>query len=383
MMFKLPQSLEALFTAKLKAFPLQVRLTLGMVLIVVLGLGSLTVWVEWEIQQLAMNDFNPASPTLNDRWDKAQLLSARQRFRTFSLLSLATTVTASTWWIGRSLRPLRQMTDWAKAELAFKPFLIDSFDPQLPEIRYLVHRWNSLLAHLTTTQEQQRQLIDDLAHELRMPLSTVYGYLQRSQQRNGNLNEAQKESLTMAVEEAERMTQLLQDWLALARSRTFSLSFETEPFVLNDWVRKVAEMTEKFDRRRIDCQVPPLPIWVSVDRLQLIQILKHLLENAIQFSNEPISLELHQVQQWAILDVRDRGCGIPISEQARIFDPFYRIDPSRNRTTGGTGLGLSIVKSLVENMGGSISLQSQVGEGSTFTLKLPISSSISSENIEI
>jgi signal transduction histidine kinase len=105
-----------------------------------------------------------------------------------------------------------------------------------------------------------------------------------------------------------------------------------------------------------------------------MQAFSHLLENALQYSDasEPVTIRLTQAGGWAVIEVSDRGCGIPLSQQSRIFDPFYRVDPSRTRATGGAGLGLSLVKRSVENIGGKISLQSEPGEGSTFILKLPI-----------
>jgi signal transduction histidine kinase len=202
----------------------------------------------------------------------------------------------------------------------------------------------------------------------------VYGYLQRNQQRSENLTDSQKEALDMAVEEAERMAQLLQDWLNLTRSDNSVMALQMESLLLNDLVTEVAEMTEKFEHREIQLHIPPFPVSVKAERNQLMQILSHLLENAIQYSEarEPVTVRLTQAEDWAVIQVSDRGCGIPLSQQSRIFDPFYRVDPSRTRATGGAGLGLSLVKRLVENMGGEISVQSEPGEGSTFILKLPI-----------
>jgi hypothetical protein len=112
-----------------------------------------------------------------------------------------------------------------------------------------------------------------------------------------------------------------------------------------------------------------------IDSGRLQQVLINLLDNAIKYSplGTPIQLKLSQHQERAIIQVIDQGYGIPLQHQARIFERFYRVDESRNQTTGGCGLGLSIVKMLVEGMGGNISLESKLDYGSTFTISLPAS----------
>jgi signal transduction histidine kinase len=203
----------------------------------------------------------------------------------------------------------------------------------------------------------------------------VYAYLKRSQQKNHHLNDSQQEALAMAVEDAERMTQIVQDLIALARAdSSSSMPFEMESLILNDLVTEVAQMTEKFDHRSIRVKVAPFPVIVKADRNYLMQVLSHLVNNALKYSDpaELTILKLTQSNDWAVIEVIDRGCGIPQSEQSRIFEPFYRIDPSRTRSTGGVGLGLYIVKRLVESMNGSIEVRSQPNEGSIFIVKLPI-----------
>jgi signal transduction histidine kinase len=331
-MENLLRKLGKVVKARIDTTSLQFRLSFGVILILTLGIGSLSLWMGWELKQLLII-FN----------HDIRLLAAIQHLKTMSILSIATTATLTTWWLWRSLFPWRQ-------------------------------NWNRLLARLSETREQQRQFTNDLAHELRTPLSMVYGYLQRTQQRSENLTDSQKEALAMAVEEAERMIQLLQDWLELARSDNSVIALHKESLLLNDLVREVAEMTEKFEHRHIERQISASPIPIQADRNQLMQVLSHLLENAIQYSDEsePVTVQLTQSEDWAVIQVSDRGCGIPLSQQSRIFDPFYRVDPSRTRATGGPGLGLSLVKRLVESMGGKITVQFKPGEGSNFILTLPI-----------
>jgi signal transduction histidine kinase len=99
----------------------------------------------------------------------------------------------------------------------------------------------------------------------------------------------------------------------------------------------------------------------------------NLVDNAVKYSlaGQPIILKLEAREQQAVIQVCDRGVGIPLQDQSRIFERFYRVDESRSRMSGGHGLGLAIVKTLVEGMRGSITVQSKLGEGSTFTITLP------------
>jgi len=230
-----------------------------------------------------------------------------------------------------------------------------------------------MLTQQAAVKHQQRQFINNVAHELRSPLSLVHGYLQRTSKRSQTLPEAQQESLAMAAAEAERMTLILQDLIDLARAESLDIILSQEPLILNEFVRDIANMTEKFDHRAIETKITPFPVRVQTNRDYLMQVLDHLIQNAIRYSDRdtPILIELSQMNDSAIIQICDRGDGISQSQQALVFDPFYRIDPSRARATGGTGLGLTIVKTLIEKMGGTISLNSHPGEGTLFTLTLP------------
>jgi hypothetical protein len=108
----------------------------------------------------------------------------------------------------------------------------------------------------------------------------------------------------------------------------------------------------------------------------LKQVLLNLIDNAVKYSPapKPITVKVTHSDGEAIVQVRDRGEGIPLAQQTRIFERFYRCDEDRSRSTGGTGLGLSIVQTLVEGMGGNISVRSKLGEGSVFTVMLPLAS---------
>lgn len=344
---------------------LQFRFMASMVVIWAIALITYKAISNWEVQMLLM--MQP------ERLTSTQLIAIAERLTTLSFISISVLMVAmlgAIWWF---LQPLSRFKQWVVTSTINDS--AERFNPRhaSSEIRVLTHHWNDMLTKQAAVKHQQRQFINNVAHELRSPLSLVHGYLQRSVQRSKNLPEAQQESLAMASVEAERMTLIFQDLIDLARAESLDISLYQEPLILNEFVRDIASMSEKFDHRTIETKITPFPVRVQTNRDYLMQVLDRLIQNAIRYSNRGTSIliELNQVNDYAIIRVCDRGEGIPQSQQALLFEPFHRIDPSRSRATGGTGLGLTIVKTLVEKMGGTISLDSHPGEGTIFTVMLP------------
>ncbi|HEY9638954.1 MAG TPA: HAMP domain-containing sensor histidine kinase [Coleofasciculaceae cyanobacterium] len=292
------------------------------------------------------------------------------RFAT--ILAVAVLATLIAYLIWRSLHPLRKMNQMAIAQGKLPPQGLE-LDEIPSELRGLVQAFGSLSSRLTEADEQQRQFTNSISHEIRTSLSLVYGYLQSMLRRCNNLTDSQKAALEVAVEETERTIQLLKDLLDLARINGETMEFHLEPIVLNDWVATAVEMVQS-PETAIELQASAPLIVAQADSSQLIRILKHLLDNAVRYAQprQPIVIKLSETSDSAVIQVYDRGCGISLKDQAHIFEPFYRVDASRCRSTGGIGLGLAIAKSLVEGMNGQITVQSELGQGSIFTVKLPL-----------
>ena len=161
--------------------------------------------------------------------------------------------------------------------------------------------------------------------------------------------------------------------LDLARADAGYLHIHLEPLVLNDLVVEVATTAMQYTDRIITLETSHEQILVKADRSRLKQVLLNLIDNAVKYSEAhfAIAIVLAVKAESAIIHVCDRGLGIPLTQQHLIFERFYRVDEARNRSTGGCGLGLSIVKTLVDSMGGSVTVRSKLGEGSTFTVTLP------------
>jgi signal transduction histidine kinase len=167
---------------------------------------------------------------------------------------------------------------------------------------------------------------------------------------------------------------MLQDLLDLSRADSGHLHFRSHPIILNTLVTEVAAMSHQVSDRKITLLLTDENVVICGDQERLQQVLINLLDNAIKYSapEQPVDLILEKQASSALIRVRDRGIGIPLSYQNRIFERFYRVDESMTRSRDGTGLGLAIAKSLIEGMDGRITLRSQPGQGSTFTITLPL-----------
>jgi hypothetical protein len=290
------------------------------------------------------------------------------------IVAIVTSTVAIAIYIKRSLQPLRQMSqmtqvisveDLGQAQLHLE---------QAPsEVKELANTFNMMLSRLSQAWEQQRQFVSNVSHELRTPLTIVYGYLQSTLRRSTNLTEAQQEALEIAASETDSTIRLLQDLLDLARADSGYMHFYLESLVINDLVAEVVGMAQQFSSREMVIEVSPYPIEIRSDRNRLKQVLLNLIDTALKYSepNEPVTIKLAQTSDNVTIQVCDKGCGIPLQQQAHIFERFYRVDEARGRSTGGAGLGLSIVKTLIEGMNGSVTVRSKLGEGSVFTVILP------------
>jgi signal transduction histidine kinase len=240
------------------------------------------------------------------------------------------------------------------------------------EIQGLARSFNQMLLRLADASDRQRQFVGNVSHELRTPLTVIGGYLQSLLRRGDNLNAYQRQAIETASAETKRTVQMLQDLLDLARADSGNLHFRQQPVYLNTLIIEVAQMSERVSGRQIKLTALDRDVFALADRDRLQQVLINITDNAIKYSSDLIEIELDITHDRAIVSVSDRGIGIPLHHQQRIFERFYRADEASTRSRDGTGLGLAIAKSSIEGMHGSIGLRSKPDEGSTFTISLPL-----------
>jgi two-component system OmpR family sensor kinase len=253
------------------------------------------------------------------------------------------------------------------------------------EIGRLAGSLNSMLSQIETaftareaSEATLRRFVADASHELRTPLTTIRGYAELFRQ-GAVTDEASQLRATSRIEaEATRMGRLVDDLLLLAEldqpTESDVVSFgPTDLAVLTS--DAVADARAADPARSISYAGPQSEVLVPVDGDRLRQVLANLLTNAIVHTppGNPVEVTLRTTPTTARLEVHDRGPGMSADDVARIFERFYRTDSSRSRARGGTGLGLSIVQAVVAAAGGVVRCQSVLGQGTTFTVELPMS----------
>ncbi|MGH9293680.1 MAG: sensor histidine kinase [Acidimicrobiales bacterium] len=222
-------------------------------------------------------------------------------------------------------------------------------------------------------EEVRRDFVANVSHELKTPMGAL-GLLAETLLTENEPAVAGRLAQRIHTE-AFRISRVIDDLLDLSRIETEE-SPPREPLLVNLVMAEAAERVRAAaEQQRVDVVLsePAPPVVVLGDRRQLTSALYNLLENAVKFSYEGTKVDCSaQVEgDEVVIDVTDRGIGIPARDLERIFERFYRVDQGRGRSTGGTGLGLAIVRHVAANHRGSVKVESREGEGSTFSLRLP------------
>lgn len=230
----------------------------------------------------------------------------------------------------------------------------------------------------------RRDFIANVSHELRTPLASIKAMAETILLRHKSDPSAALLFAGSIVQEADRMTLLADDLLDLAAIEAGRKLLQVENVEMGKLIEDVVERIRPAAKRKsihIESNVTE-GVSAIADKDSLIQILFNLVDNAVKYSREgdKVLVSAERINEQTSISVTDTGIGIPEEDLPRIFERFYRVDKARSRESGGTGLGLSIVKHLTELMGGKISVTSEPGKGSTFTLLLPAAKSQSNRS---
>ena len=240
------------------------------------------------------------------------------------------------------------------------------------ELQSLVGSFNTMLDRLENSFRRLSEFSADLAHELRTPLTSLLGRSQAALLRQRTPDEY-REVLESNVETIKWMSALVSDMLFLARADYARSALAYEQVDLREDVDRLIEFYGiACEERKIGLKAHGRAT-ASVDRTMLRQALSNLLSNAIRHSPDGGSIDvvLDRDERAATVSVVDHGPGIAPEHASRIFDRFYRADPSRSRDSGGTGLGLAIARSIARMHGGDVSVKSEPGKSTAFTLTIP------------
>lgn len=230
--------------------------------------------------------------------------------------------------------------------------------------------------HMAGSLEQQsalrKRLTTDVAHELRTPLANVSAQLEMM---IDGVWQPTPERLQSSYDEVGRLTSLVDSLQNLSQAESENLTLERTPLDMLEPARSALnEFEHEFEARHITAQVTGESVTLSVDRQRLTQVLINLISNALKYSEDGgrIAINVTTQKNTCVVTVSDTGIGIAPKDLPLIFERFYRTDLSRSRATGGTGIGLTIVESIVRAHGGTIEVESALGEGTTFTITLPL-----------
>jgi signal transduction histidine kinase len=276
--------------------------------------------------------------------------------------------------LGRSLAPLGDVTETVQAINR-----ADDLSRRIPyrgldhdEIGSLIDSFNQTLERLENLFTSQRRLLADVSHELRTPLTVIKGNVDLMRR----MQLLDEESLTSIDLEAGRLTRLVGGLLLLAQAESGKLSLDVRPVELDTLLLEVFQEMQVMAGGKVHLKVANIDqLQVLGDRDRLKQVLLNIVANAIQYTppGGEILLDLSRIGQQARIIIHDNGPGIAKEDLPFIFERFYRAEKSRTRAPGGGfGLGLSISQWIIENHEGTIKVESEQGQGTTFAIWLPL-----------
>lgn len=235
-------------------------------------------------------------------------------------------------------------------------------------------------------EQVRRDFVANVSHELRTPLSIFQGYVEMLRDNPELPREEVARTLQVLSRHSTRLNALVEDLLTLARMESRREELHLEPLDTVGFLREVEsgwKLKFQANKVRFCIEIAPDFPMIQADAFRLEQVFNNLLENALKYTPTEGSVTIHALpspagngrsEAHAEFRVIDTGSGIPKTDLPHVFERFYRADKARSRALGGTGLGLSIVKHIVQLHGGTVRAESELGKGSTFIVRLPVTS---------
>ena len=272
---------------------------------------------------------------------------------------------------GRALKPLRSFASQVEQVQLSNLADMKINEDVLPEFRQFSHSFNQMLERLNNAFAAQRQFTGNAAHELRTPLALMQAQLELFSAEHPDVRPETAEFLTLLREQTERLTQMTKTLLEMSNLQQVA---RNERIQLAPMVEEIfTDLAPLTDKRGITLTADGDGVMTGSDAL-IYRLLFNLTENAVKYNRPGGSVRVCVTQEPEKLRIRvsDTGCGIPEEYQQSIFQPFFRVDRSRNREYGGAGLGLSLVWEIADLHGGCVWVEASSEKGSTIAVELPV-----------
>lgn len=247
---------------------------------------------------------------------------------------------------------------------------LDPVDTQ-DELKELTERINNMLDTIQAAFERQENFVSDASHELKTPLAVIAGYASLLSRWGKDDPKVLNEAVEAISRESQNMKRIVEQLLWLAKLGDFSLN--NTQFNLYEAVSDIIDGYKTVNIKHRITLSGDMSVTLNTDKNLITEAIRTLVDNAIKYTpadGGEINITVNKTESSAELSIADNGIGISDADKEHIFERFYRCDKVRGRESGSSGLGLTICKSIVEMMGGKISVESTLGEGSTFTITL-------------
>ena len=252
--------------------------------------------------------------------------------------------------------------------------------PDYLETEHIVNAFNSLLERMKTLDDSREEFVANVSHELKTPITSVKVLADSLLAQENVPAELYREFMEDIAQEVERENTLINDLLELVKLDKAAAELNISVVNINELTEVILKTLRPIARKN-NVEVTLISkreILAEVDKVKMSQIITNLVENAIKYNREQgkVEVTLDADHQFFTVQVEDTGIGIPAEAISQIYERFYRVDKSHSRKIGGTGLGLAITRSAVLLHRGSIKVESRENEGTTFTVKVPLTRSL-------
>lgn len=244
------------------------------------------------------------------------------------------------------------------------------------ELRKLAGIFNSIMDKSTILDQSRQEFVSNVSHELKTPITSIKILADSLNMQDDAPVEMYKEFMGDITSEIDRESKIIDDLLSLVRMDKAATQLNISSANLNDMLEMTLKRLKPIAKKKnVELLFESFrPVIAQVDESKITQVISNIVENAIKYNVNDgwVHVSLNADYEYFFIRIEDSGIGISEEDQAHIFERFYRVDKARSRETGGTGLGLSIVSSIILLHHGTIKVYSNLGEGTTFTIRIPL-----------